>query len=222
MLQRFDVHIPLQKSYQRQLAFSLGVRDAMTQRLITSGLDIWADNGVAPRMNASGWYIWMKGAEPKPTVIKIKALALGLEDFTVNVSAATTTDEVELSPLQSYPFPSGATVYRSRLIDGATSVAGAMVQLELRVQQLIGSIWQASGPVSKTNKDGEFAAIFRPPPPQIGDEGAPAKVSVRLRVERRFAGNPQPSRRLGTEFQLPVGITTTSGQSLDWPLLTQL
>ena len=208
MSQPFNIHLPLEVAYKRDVLFALELLDAVTLTRVSQDVTVKADglNG-KPIVNASGFFVWLKEQPGTVNEISIDPGVLPYESVTVPASQVTLPlTTVELQPRVSYPFAAGITGLRGTMIeavavlpDSPTPVGDAEVYLRWLDEN---GIWRDSPTKSKTDKKrGDFVSILRLAPTEKPDLQGSA-VTVRLRVIRN--GNERGS----TDFQLQQGRIT--------------
>lgn len=214
------LQISLELGYQRRGLFAMELLDGATRERVFQGIKISADGLLGkPVLNSSGVFVWLDEDFTKLKKIIVQPEQRPYEPLEIPSSQIKlrSINPVELSPVVGYPFPSGLTGLRGRLIEQRvaalrtpTPVVNAAVRLQWRSED--NDAWRDSPTLSHTTETGEFASFLRLTPtavPQL--DPADGRVLVRLRVSRAGQRN-----RTSAEFKLAEGRITnpTPDQSL--------
>lgn len=206
MTRPFEVRLPLEQAYLRNVQFALELLDAVTLSRVSQGLKVVAEGlRGKPTINAGGLFVWLKedmGALQRitidPGVLPYDRLELEAAD----IQQPLTTRE--LPPRGNYPFPPGITGLRGTLIESRVAspqrpspVANA--ELYLRWLDVDGVTWRDAPTISRTGLNGDFAAILRLARTEVPQLAAGA-LTVRVRARR-----PAMNERGSGDLPLPQG-----------------
>jgi hypothetical protein len=210
MARPFEVRLPLEQAYVREVLFALELLDAVTLERVARGVTVTAVGLTGtPIVNRGDLFVWLK--EPIANFRKL-LIEPGTRPFErMEIPAAQVKmplHTVELRPLGSYPFTPGITairgsLYEKKVTGGKTPVPvrGATIRLEWQDD---GGIFQPGTGTAVTNEAGDFTAILRFAPreePRL-DKGA---LFVRLFAKR--GGGPERSQELKNPQPLQGRVT---------------
>lgn len=194
MARPFDLRLPFERAYTRYTMLAVEIVDAVSLERVTDGVDVVAKGLKGkPIRNVSGMHVWLKQDRARFEKLVITPVARpyqGVEIVAANVQYPLHV--VELMPLSSYPFATGTSAIRGRLIETApppnappTPVPKAVVRLEWLHDD--GVTWRQTAQRALTDEKGEFAAFMRLTSadlPQIDNAG---DLSIRLFAMRAGA-----------------------------------
>jgi hypothetical protein len=232
---------------ERRVLFAVELIDPITQYLVSQNVTVTpADIAQKPIINRSGRFVWLFEGTAWPGDITVEPDGIPFERHTqpapprpADLNTATPNERlvrVVLRPTAAYPFDTGATVVRGRLVENTTvpnlvPVAGALVQLAWF--DLWTNVWSPAPPQPgevwpQTSERGEFAALLQlhaPPPadPDL-DRGL---LRARVQVTRGAATRATP---LNFPFlpgaadagRVPEGKVLPSDVTLGWSQLTPI
>jgi hypothetical protein len=199
MARSFEVRLPLEQAYLREVMFALELLDAVTLERVIGGLKVEAVGlRGAPILNHGGLRVWLK--EPTVNFDKI-VIDPGMQPFErMEIPAAQLQfplHSVELRPLANYPFAPGVTALRGSLYEtqvppgqAPVPVSGAAIRLEWKDGN---GVFQPGTAGAVTHESGDFVSILRFAPkedPEVINE----KLSIRLFAKR--AGGAEKSKDL--------------------------
>ncbi len=106
MSRPFDVYLPLEQAYQRNVLFAVEVLDAVTLDRVTQGLRVTAPGLKGnPIVNAGGLFVWLR---EDPTALQKVSIDTGVLPYESTEIAAAQVQMplsvVELAPRSNYPF----------------------------------------------------------------------------------------------------------------------
>jgi hypothetical protein len=209
MADRFDVHLPLERAYTRNVMFALEVLDAVTLERVTRGLKVKAEGLKGePIVNHGGIFVWLRETTGALTKLVIDPRTLPYKG--VEIPAAQVQQPhhvVELQPLASYPFAPGVTAIRGSLFETAPPPGVAPVPIKAATVRLRwldedGVTWRDDPRRILTDDWGDFAAMLRLAANQIPQLDAAGRLTLRL-YAKRAGGNEKFE-----EFQLQEGRVT--------------
>jgi hypothetical protein len=213
----FDIYLPPEQAYQRNVLFAIEVLDAVTLGRVTQGLKVTvAGLKGKPISNASGLFVWLQEDPNAPQTISIDPGTLPYEEA-IDVPAVPVQrlQVIELAPRSSYPFAPGTTGLLGYMVEHRTTPPAApqsVTDAEVRLLWLDddGVTWHDAPTRSHTYPDGDFAAVIRFAPNEVPRLDANGALTVRLRAAR--AGGAE----LGTTpFALPQG-RVADAQTFAW------
>ena len=206
----FEVRLPVERAYARDVLFALEILDPVTLLRISEGLEVTAAGlRGAPILNASGLFVWLKEDPSALQKISIKPKDLPYEaidllpadlGFPPGPRPLTT---IQLPPSASYAFASGVTAARGTLVeDRAETPQRPVADAEVGLRWLDddGVTWRAPPSISHSGESGDFVCVLRlglADAPLLDSAGA---LTVRLRARR--AGGAE---RSSTDLKLPQG-----------------
>lgn len=194
MARPFEVHIPLEQAYLRNVLFALEVLDAVTLRRVSQGLKVKAKGLVGkPILNSGGLFVWLKEGNAAPQELDLEPGRLPYEKRTVPGADITLPlTRVELLPRRDYPFSTGITGVLGMLVETrpppppprVRPVPIANASVWLRWLDDDGVTWHDATTRSRTDENGGFAAIVRFAPNDLPRLDANGAVTGRLQVDR--------------------------------------
>lgn len=192
MSERFDLHLPLEQGYRREVLFGIELLDAVTLSPVNQGVKVVAGGLLGKAIvNTGGLFVWLqediqnlRNVSIDPGTLPYEGLELEPSQLKLPpVKPALTT--VELQPRVSYSFAPGITGLRGTLIetrvDPPKPVANAAVRLQWLDDE---NNWRTAPTTSHSDpKHGDFVSILRLAPTEVPhlDKG---EVTVRLRASR--------------------------------------
>lgn len=223
MKRSFDFFLLPAEPPRRVTLFAIRIVDAVNLATIRQGLKVVAEGLKGkPIVNASGLFVWLEEDLAPLTKVTIDPGDLPFERVERDraqlrlppLQPALTT--IGLPPRVDYPFTTGITGLRGRLVEARVPAPGTAVPVrdaELRLRWLAndGPTWNDAPTVSHTNSDGDFVSVLRLAPDQVPQPVANGRVTVRLRAHREGTGE-----RTSADFTLADGRVTDP--SLDDPL----
>lgn len=191
MSRPFEVHLPIEQAYLRNVLFAVEVLDAVTLARLSQGLEVVADGlQGTPIVNASGLFVWLKEdiAPLRKITIDPGMLPHESAELTAGQLRLPMTT-IELPPRLDYPFAPGITGLRGTLIEERAippdrPVPVADGEVRLRWLDDDGITWHNAPTVSHANPNGDFAAIVRLAPADVPRLDANGALTVRLRTRR--------------------------------------
>jgi hypothetical protein len=207
MAHGFEVRLPLEQAYVREVMFALELLDAVTLERVVGGVKVEAVGLTgAPILNHGGLLVWLK--EPTANFQKIVIDPQRRPFVPAEIPVAQLQQPlhtIELKPLPNYPFAPGVTAIRGSLYETKVPIGQTPVPLRgatIRLEWLDGSNNPQPGTASSvTNAAGDFVSILRFAPkedPLITND----KLSIRLFARR--AGGAEKSQ----DLKLPQGRVT--------------
>lgn len=188
MSRPFEVHLPLEKAYRRNVLFAVEVLDAVTLARISQGLKVVAEGLQGkPIVNASGLFVWLEeDIEPlrKITIDPGMLPHESAERTKGQLQLPMTT--IELPPRLDYPFAPGITGLRGTLIEERAIPPVPVADAEVRLHWLDddGTTWHNAPTASHANPNGDFAVIVRLAPADVPRLDADGALTVRLHAQR--------------------------------------
>jgi hypothetical protein len=223
----------------RQVLFAVELIDPITHSLVSRDVKVTAD-GITnkPIVNRSGRFVWLREGNAWPSDITFDPKSTPFERHVepavnhprpADLSKATPLERlvtITLRPTATYPFDTGATVVRGRLVEDATvdprfAVPVPAATVHLVWQDMLSGAWFPPLPPlpPMTGSKGEFAAVLQLRPPALTDpdiDHGLLKVQVRitrgaqtLRTKDNFPFllNPAPGGRVPEGRLLPGDVT---------------
>jgi hypothetical protein len=199
MARSFEVRLPLEQAYLREVMFALELLDAVTLERVVGGVDVEAVGLTgAPILNHSGLLVWLKEPAASFQKIVIEPRTQPFERLEIPAAQVQVPlHTVELNPLSNYPFSPGVTALRGSLYESQVAlgqapvpVSGATIRLEWEDS---GGILQPGTADAVTRETGDFVSILRFAPkeePKVTNQ----KLSIRLFAKR--AGGAEKSKEL--------------------------
>jgi hypothetical protein len=218
MSRRFDVRLPLERAYTREVMLALELLDSVTLERITQGVQVTAKGLTGkPIVSFGGLFVWLKENATQFEKLSIEPGAAPFERIEIPAAqVARPLHRVELKPLANYPFAPGNTAIRGSLIESRPPpgvvpipIPAAMVRLEWLDDD--GTTWHPWQAPAVTNTAGDFISILRlargrspqadqpPRPDQHPLLDAQGRLTIRLSAKR--ATGPRKQKN----FQLPQG-----------------
>ena len=211
MPRTFDVHIPVETAYVREVLFAAEMIDVVTLARVSAGLDVTA-TGVSgkPIVNRSGFFVWRvePGAQPQEIIVEPGALPYESARVAVPPPPVPPAREwlvsVPLLPRRHYAFASGISGVRATLVEQFPAtpqvpVADTVVFLQWVDDQAPGTAWRDAPTRARTDAEGDFVALLKLLPQQVARVNASGGFEVRLAVTH--SGNT----RFSIPFSLPQG-----------------
>lgn len=207
MSRPFEVHLPLEGAYLRNVLFAVEVLDAVTLARVSQGLKVVADGlRGTPKLNASGLFVWLEEdiAPLRKITIDPRMLPHESAELTAEQLRLPMTT-IELPPRLDYPFAPGITGLRGTLMEERAIPPNRPVPVadaEVRLHWLDddGTTWHNAPTASHANPNGDFAAIVRLAPADVPRLDANGAFTVRLSTRR--AGQ---NERSTADFPLLLG-----------------
>lgn len=177
---------PPEPAYARNVLFAIELLDAVTLERVSKGVTVTADGLLRkPILNASGFFVWLNEDLTPLQKITIDPDSLPYEAAEIKraeLQIPLTT--IELKPRAAYPFAAGVTGIRGSLIESRVGPRQPVEKADVHLRWLDeNGVWR-DATISRTDKNGDFAAILRFAPdeiPLLDNQGA---LTVRLRVRR--------------------------------------
>jgi hypothetical protein len=225
MSRRFEIHATIEPFYTRGAMFALEVLDGVTLSRVSSGLKIVAEGlRRQPIRNAGGLFVWLNEDRSLLQRVSIDPGALPYQRVELPVAQLRLPPlprpltTVRLPPAGAYPFPSGMTGVRGRLIEDVTDVPQRPVEGAVMLLQWLdddGVTWQDAEPRGHTTTAGDFVLALALAPADVPRLDASGALTLRLVVSR----NGGPPRR-STDLNVPPGRiadpATSSGLTVAW------
>jgi hypothetical protein len=232
---------------ERRVLFAVELIDPITQYAV------WEDVKVTPAgitrdpiVNRSGRFVWLFEGTAWPGDITVEPDGIPFERHTqpapprpADLNTATPNERlvrIVLRPTAAYPFDTGATVVRGRLVEDTTvqnpvPVPGALVQLAWF--NLWTNVWSPGPPQPgevwpQSSTKGEFAALLQlnaPPPadPDIVRRLLAVRVQVTRGAQTRATPNNFPFLPSAADAgRVPEGRLLPSDVTLGWSQLTPI
>ena len=223
MIQRFVIR-HRERAYVRNALFALELLDGVTLARVSDGIHVVAD-GLSGKhtVNASGLFVWTTGDIDALRSITIDPVARPYQRRSVQrvdlrlPPQANPLTSIELSPRIDYPFPSGVTGMRGRLIEERVDPAVPVDKAEVHLAWLDddGVTWREAPTRSLTNPKGDFATALRLASTDVPKLDANGALTVRLRVKR-----DEVNERSSADVKLPQGRvtepTTANAMTFAW------
>jgi hypothetical protein len=225
MTRTFDVHLPEEQGWLRSVRLAAEILDGVTLSRVTDGIKVTAKGLLSsPIINSDGSFVFLTEPNREPLSVSVDPGWLPFEPQSANVpplpASPLPTDRrliIELSPRRAYPFPSGVTGIRARLIQQRASspqVPAAAPAVPVWLQWIddtaAGTEWVDAPVRGVTDLSGDFAAILRFTPAQVPRLDAQGQVRARVRATQ--AGITWNS----IEFQIPLGRITDVANEFAW------
>lgn len=195
MSRPFEVRLPLERAYVRNVLFAVELLDAVTLARVSQGVKVLAEGlQGTPFVNASGLFVWLNediGPLRKITIDPGILPYESVECAAADLQRPLTT--IELPPRVHYPFRGGITGLRGTLVEERTvpperPVPVPNAEVRLRWLDEDGVTWRDAPTASRTAAAGDFAAIMRLAPTQVPRPNADGTFTVRLRARRPVLG----------------------------------
>jgi hypothetical protein len=216
MSNAFPIHLPTELAYARKVLFAAEVIDAVTLDPVTRGIEVTA-TGLArkPIVNHGGFFVFLEEAGAQPQQVVVTAANAPYESITVAAPQLPARRvRIELVPRYDYPFAPGITAMRGSVIESATGNRVAIADAETWLQWIDdtagGTVWVDAPTHSRSNTQGDFAAILRLLPNQVPRPNASGGLQVRLRVRREVI------TRTSSEFSIPQGRVADALPPFAW------
>jgi hypothetical protein len=223
--QRLAEGRPQEQAYARLASFAVELLDGVTLARVSEGAVVTA-HGLRgkPIVNASGMFVWL--AEDLAPLQKISIdpgplpfQALELDRATLKLPPLPRPmTTIELAPRVDYPFDVGITGLRGTLIESRFDAEVRPVdRAEMRLRWLDedGVTWRDAPTRTRTNSNGDFAAILRLGPTEVPLLDASGAVTVRVHATRDAV-----NERSSADVKLPLGRvaepTTSNALSFAW------
>jgi len=199
MARPFEVRLPLEQAYVREVMFALELLDAVTLERVVGGVKVDAVGLTgSPILNHGGLLVWLKEPTANLQKVVIEPQTRPFERTEIPVAQLQfPLHTVELKPLSNYPFSPGVTAIRGSLYDTRVALGQAPVPITgatVRLEWMDGSNnFQPGTANAVTNDAGDFVSILRFAPkedPLVTNE----KLSIRLFA--RKAGGLEKSQDL--------------------------
>lgn len=167
MARSFEVRLPLEQAYVREVMFALELLDAVTLERVVGGVKVEAVGLTgAPFLNHGGLLVWLK--EPTANFQKIVIDTQARPFEPAEIPAAQLQQPLhtlELKPLSNYPFAPGITAIRGSLYEtrvplgqAPVPIPGATIRLEWKDG---GNNFQPGTTNCTTDIAGDFVSILR-------------------------------------------------------------
>ena len=227
---------------ERRVLFAVELIDPVTQYRVWQDVTVTPDKITRkPIVNRSGQFVWLFEGTSWPGDITVEPDGIPFEKHTqqgpqrpADLNTATPKERlvtIVLRPTAAYPFDTGATVVRGRLVEDTTvqslvPVADALVQLAW-LDALTGA-WNQAPPQVHTGTDGEFAALLQlnaPPPadPDLDRGLLKARVEVTRSGQKRATPLNFPFLPSAADAgRVPEGRLLPSDLTLGWSQLTPI
>jgi hypothetical protein len=188
----FDVKLPLEQSLVRRGLFALELLDPVTLSRVSQGVTVKAEGlRGKPTVNVGGLFVWLQEDLTPLRRVSIDPGTLPYDQAELTpgqmrlppLTPPITT--VELSPRVSYPFTAGITGFRGTLIeerDRPVPIAEATVRLRWLDDD--GTTWRDAPSTSRTDVNGDFAALLRFSAQDVPQVSAGGFLTVRLQATR--------------------------------------
>lgn len=192
-----------ERAYVRDATFGIELLDAVTLERVSEGVSVVAVGLTGtPVVSASGVFAWLGQDIGDLQKISIDPDRLPYEPAELTpaeLQLPLTT--VELVPRSDYPFAPGITAVRGTLIEHLIPFGRVPVpNAEVRLRWLDDAgVWRDAPTTSKSNANGDFAAVLRLNPTEVPLFDADGKITVRLRVRRDV------SERSSSDLKLKQG-----------------
>jgi hypothetical protein len=199
MARSFEVRLPLEQAYIREVMFALELLDAVTLERVVGGVKVEAIGLTGtPIVNYGGLLVWLKEPDIGFQKIVIDPLALPFEPAEIPAAQLQRPlHTIELKPLSNYPFEPGITAIRGSLYEtkvplGQTPapIRGATIRLEWKDG---GGNYQPGTTNSVTDDAGDFVSILRFAPKE---DPFVDKESLSIRLFAKRAGGAELSQDL--------------------------
>lgn len=176
-----------EKAYTRDVRFAIELLDAVTLERVSRGVTVTADGLLRkPIVNASGLFVWLDEDLAPLQKITIDPDTLPYEKAEINAAdLKIPLTTIELKPRPGYPFEAGVTGIRGTLAEERVTPKQPVANAGMHLRWLDDSgAWRDATTISRSDENGDFAAILRFAPdeiPLLDNQGA---MTVRLRVRR--------------------------------------
>jgi len=200
----FEVHVPLERGFVRNVLFAVELLDAVTLERISRDVRVTAEGLEGkPIVNGSGFFVWLEEDFERLRKLVIdpgRAPYVSVERAKADVKKPLTS--IELMPRLEYSFPSGITGLLGSLIEQAPprpQIPIANAEVWLQWSSLDGR--HDASTVCQTDANGDFVTFIRFSPTDealLMNENN--SLTVRLRVRR-----DKTDLRTSSELQLPLG-----------------
>jgi hypothetical protein len=214
MARTFEVRLPLEQAYTREVMFALELLDAVTLERVVGGVKVEAIGLTGgPILNHGGLLVWLK--EPAANFQKVVIDPLSRPFERTEIPAAqlqVPLHSVELKPLSNYPFAPGVTAIRGSLYETRVPLGQAPVPIPgatIRLEWLDGSNnYQPGTANAVTNEAGDFVSILRFAP---SEDPAVTNQLLSIRLFAKGAGGAEKSQ----DLQLLQGRVTDGTYAWD-------
>jgi len=225
MTRSFDVHLPEEQAWVRSVRLAAEILDGVTLSRVSNGIKVTAEGLLGkPIFNLDGTFVFLTEPNREPLSVRVDPGWLPFEPqsavvppLPANPVPADRRLIIELPPQRAYPFPSGVTGIRARLVQQRVSspqvalpVAAAPIWLQWIDDSASGTDWVDAPVRGMTDFNGDFAAILRFTPAQV--PRLDAQGLVRARVRATQTGITWNS----LEFQIPMGRITEVVSEFAW------
>jgi len=210
MRQSSVLHLPLELAFSREVLFAVEVLDAVTMERVSRGITVTAEGLLGkPILNSGDMFVWRQEDFTRLQRLVVDPGVRPFERVELDASEVERPHtRIELPPRIDYPFNTGTTGLRARLIESPVSdpadsqpIADASVRLRWVDED---GDWHDAPTRTRTHATtGDFVSILRLAP---GDEpllDAKGAMSVRLRFSRDGYID-----RTSSEFKLQQGRIT--------------
>lgn len=204
----FDFIVVPAQPPTRVALFAIRVVDAVTLETIRQGVSVEAVGlRGRPIVNGSGLFVWLDEDLSKlervaidPGSLPFEAVTRERDDFDPPLDKPPRLATIELPPRADYPFPTGITGLRGRLLVSKVSdpVAGAEINLQWRTDET--EDWINAPTISHTTPQGDFVTTLR-----LGRGQAPMRDPEGLYLVRLQARRDGTPAHTATPFPLPPG-----------------
>lgn len=186
--------IPLEIAFEHNVLFGIELIDAVTNQRVSQGITVTAQGlRGTPYVTRSGFFVWRKEPAESPIEIAIdpgRRPFQRIESRSVDwndLNKSRPIESIQLSPKIEYPFEAGVTGLIGTVVRENEPVIGARVRLQWFSSN---SAWIDSPVESKTDRNGDFAAVLRTqsnvPSSETGEpefeEDTPDLIKTRLVV----------------------------------------
>ena len=212
----FEVQLPLEKAYSRNVLFAAQVIDAVTLEPVTRGVDVSVTGLTGrPVVNNSGYFVFLEERAGAPQKVHVRVTRSPYEDQDVAAPVPPARlVRIELAPRVDYPFGAGVTALRGSLIESGIGarvpVTDAEVWLRWIDDDANGTTWIDVPTHSHTGASGDFACFVRLAPKQSARLTAAGRMRLQLRGRR--AGNTLTS----LELSIPPGRVADALPPFAW------
>lgn len=232
----------------RSALLALELVDPVSLELVSKGITLRAEGlERAPLQNLTGRFVWLREGERWPSSFTFEPGSLPFARQQV-LAPARPADlardvgmrvvRVVLRPTPMYPFETGVTSLRGRLLASANGAPMAGVRMQLAFRDEQSAEWlprppqpivNASPPELETDRNGEFALFLRSAP-QPGVTPDLNQGQLRVRVQATHAA-PFETRATPDDFvfaptaaagRLALGLPLARDLTLTWNTLRPL
>ncbi|QWW71221.1 hypothetical protein [Rhizobium sp. WYJ-E13] len=211
MADRFPVSEPLEIGFVRRVLLAAEIVDGVTLRPVTSGIRVSASGlRQRPRINASGFYVWLEEGDRQAGDIVVEALHSGFESTQAAPTALPGHVRIELTPTPRYRFTTGATALRATLRESLFGPSVPVANARIRLQWSDDNGWNDARLVSISAANGDFAVALRLAAADEARSLPNGDLAVRLKVERDGVV------RTSDEIPLRQGAVSAWRQAFIW------